>query len=99
MKKLISLLLLSSVGTLSGAAHAQSRDTVTVSLPVSGAAESDRQFRHRIADSVEEVCGSYAAVEHDQWREIDQCRKVAWANVERQLAELKATGSERLATK
>ena len=45
-------------------------------------------LRHRIAGAIERVCGSYADVVNGQFAEISDCRRAAWADVDRQIAKL-----------
>ena len=46
------------------------------------------RLQRRLADAVENVCGSYAATSADEQRVIGRCRRAAWAGVETQLAAL-----------
>lgn len=71
-------------------AAAKPPETVVVTISKADLALSDTRFRRKIASAIEEVCGSYAAVEPYQWIGIDECRQSAWAGVRRQLADLKA---------
>lgn len=54
---------------------------------------------HRIAQVAEEYCGSYAAVEFDQWDGIKRCRGDVMASATRQLAAMTAPTDLRLAVR
>ena len=43
-------------------------------------------LRQRLTRAVEHVCGSYGDVINGQFQPITQCRRAAWADVDRQLA-------------
>lgn len=60
---------------------------------------SERQARRKVAGAIEQICRSYATVEHYQWPEIDSCRKAAWASAKPQLATLRGRGRIRLGAK
>lgn len=87
MTRTFAFIALAAVSVPSIAA-AEGREVV-VTISKADLALSDRQFRRKIGRAVEEVCGSYAAVESYQWPEIDDCRKNAWSGVRQQLADLK----------
>src|SRR5947209_6275845 len=45
-----------------------------------------RMFRRRLAEAIEEACGSYGDAEKEDWGRIDACRKAANADVRSQIA-------------
>lgn len=47
------------------------------------------RLRQRVAAAIEQLCGSYAAIEPYQWPDIDKCWKSAWREANRQIAHLR----------
>lgn len=72
---------------------------VVVTLSNADLALSDGRFRKKIASAIEQVCGSYAAVEPYQWPGIDECRQAAWTGVRQQLADLKPSETVKLSAR
>lgn len=89
MTRTFALFALAAIAVPTAAA-AEPPETVVVTISKADLALSDTRFRRKIASAVEDVCGSYAAVEPYQWPEIDDCRQSAWAGVRQQLAGVKA---------
>jgi UrcA family protein len=79
-----------------GAAAAQRTEIVAVKLSEADLAMSDARLQRKIAGAVEEVCGSYAAVEPSQWPGIDDCRQSAWTGVRQQLVDMRAREAVKL---
>jgi UrcA family protein len=79
------------------AAASASAEPTTVSLTVTPSDFSSRDARakldRRIAAAIEEVCGSYAAIESYQWPALDDCRRSARAQVDYRLARIRAANT------
>jgi UrcA family protein len=79
------------------AAASASAEPATVSVAVTRSDFSSRDARakldRRIAAAIEQVCGSYATIESDQWPVVDDCRKSARAQVDYGLARIKAAST------
>jgi hypothetical protein len=60
---------------------------------------ASRAYQRELSAAIEEVCGSYAAVDYAQWDEIDRCRAGARASVDRQLAKLRQSQPVRLGSR
>lgn len=52
--------------------------------------------RGRLADAIEQVCGSHATVESSQYPQVDACRAEAWHSVELRIASLKQENRQRM---
>jgi UrcA family protein len=82
------LLALTAATIVTGPAIAEPRHA-TVDIGQSDLASSAGRaaLNRRIANAVEQVCGSYASIESYQWPEMDECWRSARIQVERRLAE------------
>jgi UrcA family protein len=81
--------------TLPAAALADPRSaTVTVTVADMSTPAARARLDRRIGAAIEQVCGSYAAIETGQVPEMDSCWAAAKAEASRRLASLK--GQERI---
>lgn len=99
MIKLMSFaaLLAASATSSIAAPPAQQQVVITFSAGEMTNARAVARLKKRIDAAVEQLCGSYASVEYDQWRHIDRCRGDALLSVEQQIAKLAPNGAIRLA--
>lgn len=91
----ISALLATGVAAPVQAQNQPSQATAYVTVDKAARA-SHALLKHRLAVAVEEVCGSYAAIEPYQVPELDACRRQAWASANRQLAAMSSSGDGRI---
>lgn len=94
---MVSMALLASAFT--APAIAEPLEVVITVTAHKAGAPMTRALRHRVALAVEQVCGSYATVERDEWYVMDGCYKQAWHSVARQYAALEGDGAIRLAAR
>lgn len=84
---LIGLLFATSIPAVASAEPRTATVTVTASDMATAAARA--KLDRRIGSAIEEVCGSYAAIESSQVPEMDECWRSAKATVAQRIASLK----------
>ena len=84
---------------LPAAASAEPRtSTVTITAADMATPAARDRLNRRIGAAIEEVCGSYAAIESAQVPEMDACWSAAKAQVAERLASIKSRTSIQLAS-
>lgn len=91
MRKFIVASLFAVMATQALAEDTSLRSSiVSISAEEIGNGKAGKKLRHRLAMAIEEVCGSYASASDWQVAEIDRCRKAAWNDANRQVAQLQS---------
>jgi UrcA family protein len=101
MLKLIAIAAFAFSGAAVAAAPASDSNEVVLTVTardLDGTAGHQRLMR-RISLAAEELCGSYAAREQQDWDEVTTCRKAAFRSAEQQLAGLRAGATVRVAAR
>ena len=101
MLKYIALAALALTATAATARPLPERIEVVIKVTASDRADAagHQRLMRKVSLAAEQVCGSYAAVEYQQWDRIEQCRAEAFRSVDRQLAAMKQPGIVRLAAR
>ncbi len=87
MMRLAPLAVLTFLAPVPVAAAEANSAQVAISAADFGSKNAVSKFEHRVRSAIEEVCGSYAAVEPSQVPAMDACWDAARAQVNRQLAD------------
>jgi len=96
---MLKIVIASLIAAAPFAASAQTRQIVShADLDLTRPGDVAK-FRHRIAQAIENVCGSYAGVEASQADDVTRCRADAVAHLPRRVAALMNRRHMQLAAK
>ena len=78
-------------------------DPIAATVKVSSADLSSSAARarldRRIGNAIEQVCGSYASIEPDQWPSMDECWRSAREQADSRLASIRADATVRIGSR
>lgn len=95
-----SAIIAAAIVGLAAPAFAEPAEVIVIKARAIGTLAGRAALQRDVEEALEHFCGSYAAIEKDQWRAIDECRDDARIEIRTRLAKLNgADGEIRLASR